>query len=142
MVPHHGLAQVQVQFGKRVPSQTTGLAVTRNAKRLPRQPRRRFQAAGQKPVFHLYISGATPRSSDAITHLKPVLEKLFEGDYELRVTDIYQEPQKANAANVFLVPTLVREHPEPELRIVGDFSSEEKIRSSLMARFSNSSSDE
>jgi len=90
----------------------------------------------------LYISGATPRSTDAITNLKPVLERLWGGDYELRVTDIYQEPQTANAARVYMAPTLVREQPAPELRIVGDFSSEEELISSLMAGLSDETPDE
>lgn len=104
--------------------------------------RHRFQAAGQESIFHLYISGATPRSTDAITHLKSVLKELFEGDYELRITDIYQEPQKANAAQVYLAPTLIREHPAPVLRIVGDFSNEEEITSSLIADLLNEAPDE
>ncbi|HKT12628.1 MAG TPA: circadian clock KaiB family protein [Terriglobia bacterium] len=94
---------------------------------------RRLQTAEPRPVFHLYVSGATARSTEAITKLKPVLEKLYQGNYELRVTDIYQEPQKANAAQVYLTPTLLREHPAPVLRIVGKFSSEEEIRYSLIA---------
>jgi circadian clock protein KaiB len=98
--------------------------------------------ARQKPVFHLYVSGATPRSTNAITNLKPVLGKLFEGGYELRVTDIYQEPQKANTAHVYVAPTLVREHPEPVVRMVGGFSSEDEIRSLLIARFPNETPDE
>lgn len=123
-------------------SQQPGIVLTNDAKRTRGNARQRFQQAGRKPVFHLYISGATPRSTDAITNLKPVLERLFDGDYELRVTDVYQEPQTANAAQVYLTPTLVREQPAPVLRIVGDFSSEEKITSSLMAGLSNEFPDE
>lgn len=119
-----------------------GVAVTHDANRKRGQIRHRFESVGRKPIFHLYISGATPRSTAAITHLKPVLEKLFEGHYELRVTDIYQEPKKANAAKVYLAPTLVRESPAPVLRIVGDFSSEEVITSLLIARLSNEVPDE
>lgn len=114
----------------------------KDAKKGRDETHRSFQTAGPRPVFHLYISGATPRSTDAVAKLKPVLEKLYEGDYELRVTDIYQEPQKANAAQVYLAPTLVREHPAPMLRIVGKFSSEEEIRSSLMAAASDEVRDE
>lgn len=116
--------------------------MTDSAKKVRGPTHRRVRMAGQKPVFHLYVSGATPKSTDAITNLKPVLEKLFDGDYELRVTDIYQEPQKANAAQVYLAPTLVREHPEPVVRIVGDFSSEDDIQSLLIARLSNETADE
>jgi hypothetical protein len=41
-----------------------------------------------------------------------------------------------------LAPTLIREHPAPVLRIAGDFSSEEKIRSSLIAWLSKDVPDE
>lgn len=75
-------------------------------------------------------------------NLKPVLEKLYEGDYDLLVTDIYQEPQTANTAQVYLTPTLIREHPAPVVRIVGNFSSEEEVRRLLGARFSNETPDE
>lgn len=95
-----------------------------------------------KTTFHLYISGAQPRSTDAITNMKPVLGKLFEGNYDLRVTDIYQEPQAANAARVYLAPTLIREHPAPVVRVVGDFSSREEIRSLLTGRLQNDTQDE
>lgn len=106
------------------------------------QTRQRFLLPGQNPFFRLYISGATSRSTDAIANLRPVLEKLFEGNYDLRITDIYQEPQTANAARVYLALTLVLEHPSPELRIVGDFTGEEEIRSLLIARLSNQTPDE
>lgn len=112
-------------------------AMKHKAKRTQEQVRQSLRPAGQTPIFHLYVSGATPRSSTAITNLKPVLEELFDGDYELRVTDIYQEPQKANAAQVYVAPALVREHPEPVVRIVGDFSSEDGLRSLLMERLTS-----
>ncbi|MGH7972391.1 MAG: circadian clock KaiB family protein, partial [Limisphaerales bacterium] len=117
-------------------------AMTHHVKRTRGPARQRLQPAAKRPVFHLYISGATPRSSIAITNLKPVLEKLFDGDYELRVTDIYQEPHKANAVQVYVTPTLVREHPEPVVRMVGDFSSEDVIRSLLIEQLTNEKPDE
>lgn len=100
------------------------------------------QRASRKPAFHLYVSGATPRSTRAIANLRPVLEDLFEGDYELFVTDIYQEPHKATAAQVYMAPTLIREYPAPVMRVVGDFSNEENIRAMLAPEASNETPDE
>jgi circadian clock protein KaiB len=104
-----------------------------NAENVRRPVRQRFLKAGPTPVFRLYVSGATHKSTIAITNMKRVLEELFGGDYELLVTDIYQEPEKVEAAQVYLVPMLVREQPEPEVRITGDFSSEDDVRSLLVA---------
>jgi len=84
------------------------------------------------PIFHLYIAGATRRSTEALVNLKRVLADLLEGGYELRVTDIYQEPRKAVASGVQMAPMLIREYPLPALRVVGGFSSKERIRSMLI----------
>lgn len=84
------------------------------------------------PVFHLYVAGATRRSTEAIVNLKSLLADLFKEGYELRVTDIYQDPRKAMAAGIQLTPVLIREYPAPQLRAAGVFSSEEKIRTRLL----------
>jgi len=91
------------------------------------------ELANRKPVFRLYVSGATPKSTQAIVSVKRVLESMCGGDYELRVVDIYQEREKVNRAQVSAVPMLVREQPLPVLRMIGDFSSPGRIRSMLSA---------
>lgn len=91
---------------------------------MARQGQNLYSEAGQKPIFHLYTSGATPGSIKAITNLKSILDSLFVAAYELKVTDVYQEPQVAIAAEVHATPTLIREHPAPAVRISGDFSGE------------------
>lgn len=88
--------------------------------------------ASRKPLFCLYISGATPKSTQAIINLKPVLDGLFREGYDLRVIDIYQNPPPGDA-RVPAVPVLIREYPLPVLRIGGDFSSAENIRRMLYA---------
>jgi circadian clock protein KaiB len=108
-----------------------GAAVSDSERRTKRQTHSLSQKPRRKPVFHLYVSGATPRSSQAIANLRPVLEGLYEGDYELLVTDIYQQPHEATAARVHMAPTLVREYPAPILRVVGDFSNMKNIRAML-----------
>lgn len=111
-------------------------------RRTKRQTHSLSQKDGRKPVFHLYVSGATPRSTQAIANLRPVLEGLYEGDYELLLTDIYQQPQEATAARVHMAPTLIREYPAPVLRVVGDFSNEKNIRAMLAPRAPNKIPDE
>ena len=43
------------------------------------------------------------------------------------VTDLYQEPAKAREEQIIVVPMLVKRHPLPLQRIVGDLSSEEHV---------------
>ena len=138
---YHGFALAYGELAGRA-ARYPGKTMTKDTKTMRGQTRHLFQMAGRRPVFHLYISGATPRSTEAITNLKPVLEKIFDGEYDLRVTDIFQEPQEAHAAGVDLAPTLVREYPAPVLKMVGNFSSGEEIRSLLIARLSNETPDE
>lgn len=82
-------------------------------------------------MFQLYVAGATPKSTQAITNLKQALDSLFDGAYELKVIDIYQEPGKSRTAGVAAVPLLIREYPLPAQRLVGDFSSAVRIQSLL-----------
>lgn len=87
----------------------------------------RVPAVSGKPVFRLYISGATPKSTQAIVNLKRVLNSLFDKRYELAVIDIYQEPHKAEALQVRAVPQLIKEKPLPAMSFFGDFSSTQRI---------------
>jgi circadian clock protein KaiB len=93
-----------------------------------------LQETGRKPVFCLYISGATAKSTQAITNLKPVLDGLYKEGYDLRVIDIYQDPSPPGTTRISAAPMLIREYPLPILRIGSDFSSAESIRRMLSAR--------
>ena len=43
-------------------------------------------------VFHLYISGASPRSKRALANIKEICEGHLKGRYDLEVIDIFQSP--------------------------------------------------
>lgn len=85
-------------------------------------------------VFHLYIAGASVRSSLAITNIRKICEQYLLGRYELDVIDIYQQPETTTKAQVVAVPTLIKEFPMPPQRFVGDLSDTEKIVVSLKLR--------
>ena len=77
--------------------------------------------------FRLYVSGASPRSTLAITNVRQVCEQYLHGRYELEVIDVYQQAEAAKEAQVLAVPTLIKELPFPRKRFVGDMSNTEKI---------------
>jgi circadian clock protein KaiB len=82
-------------------------------------------------VLRLYVTGATDRSSRAITNIRWICEKHLKGCYDLRVVDIYQQPGLAETYEIIAAPTLVKSEPPPQKRLVGDFSDRERLIAGL-----------
>jgi circadian clock protein KaiB len=82
-------------------------------------------------VFRLYITGASPNSSLAITNLKTFLEKHLANKYDLQIIDVYQQPQIAKSVDIFALPLLIKKSPLPERRLIGDMSNSDKLLKSL-----------
>ena len=82
-------------------------------------------------VFRLYITGASPNSSRAISNLKNIFEKHLGSQYELHIIDVYQQPQIVHKVNIVALPLLVRSRPLPERRLIGDMSDGDKVIRSL-----------
>jgi circadian clock protein KaiB len=82
-------------------------------------------------VLRLYIAGATPQSSNAVEALRAVCEEHLRGRYELRVIDVFQQPELAESDEIIAVPTLVKKLPAPVSRVVGDLSNVHRIRVAL-----------
>ena len=80
------------------------------------------EAASGQPCYrlHLYISGATPRSAQAVASLKEVAEERLRGRYDLEVIDAYQQAELLRDEQVLVLPTLVKQLPLPLRRMVGD----------------------
>ena len=78
-------------------------------------------------IFHLYITGASPNSSRAITNLTNLCEGRLKGKYELCIIDVYQQPHIAKGVDIIALPLLVRKLPLPERRVIGDLSDQEKV---------------
>ncbi|MBN1340633.1 MAG: circadian clock KaiB family protein [Bacteroidales bacterium] len=80
-----------------------------------------------KYILRLYITGSTSRSILAITNLKKICEEYLEGRYELKVIDLYQQPDLAKGEQIIAAPTLIKKIPLPFRRIIGDMSDKEKV---------------
>lgn len=78
-------------------------------------------------VFRLYVTGATSRSTRAISNARRLFEVNLQGRYELEIVDIYLEPMKAKEHQIVAAPTLVKLAPAPILRVIGDLSDEVKM---------------
>ena len=78
-------------------------------------------------VLRLYVTGMTPRSTEAFASIKAICEERLQGRYELEVIDIYQHPQLAIDEQIIAVPTLVKKLPAPLRRLVGDLSNVDRV---------------
>jgi circadian clock protein KaiB len=78
-------------------------------------------------VLRLYVSGMTPRSTEAIKNLTAICEKYLKDRYELEVIDIYKHPELAQTDQIIAAPTLVKKLPLPLRSLVGTLSNEERV---------------
>lgn len=80
-----------------------------------------------KHVLLLYVTGMTPKSTRAIANVRSICEQYLKGAYELKVIDIYQQPQLAKGEQIIATPTLIKQLPLPLRKIIGDMSDTEKF---------------
>lgn len=81
----------------------------------------------QRYMLRLFITGMTPRSTEALASIKTICEQNLKGRYDLEVIDIYQHPELAKEAQIIAAPTLVKELPEPLRRLIGNLSDTERV---------------
>ena len=76
----------------------------------------------QKLFLKLYVSGNTIRSQKAINNLKTFCQKELIKESVITVIDITKNPEIAEEKKILITPTLVRELPLPQERVIGDLS--------------------
>ena len=85
-------------------------------------------------VLRLFVTGMTPRSTEAIARIKAICVEYLEGRYELEVIDIYQNPAVARDEQIIAAPTLVKKLPLPLRRLVGDLTDKKRVLLGLNIR--------
>ena len=82
-------------------------------------------------IFRLYITGASPNSLRAIANTKNICEEYFNENYELEIIDVHQQPSVARLENIIALPLLIKKHPLPEKRLIGDMSNIDRVLNSI-----------
>lgn len=82
-------------------------------------------------LLTLYVSGTSPKSVRAIRNIRKVCEDRLDGRYRLEVVDLYQQPERAEEAQIVAAPTLIKSLPLPIRRLVGDLADMEKVLKGL-----------
>lgn len=86
-----------------------------------------------RPVaLTLFVSGASPRSAEAVATVRGLCERRLSGRYSLEVIDIYQQPDLIADEQLASAPTLVRRSPGPVQRLVGDVFDTRKLLTLLL----------
>jgi circadian clock protein KaiB len=81
--------------------------------------------------LRLFVTGASPNSTRAISNLKDICEKYLAERYELEIIDIHQQPLMAQTEQIIAVPMLIKKSPGAERRLIGDMSNLEKVLKGL-----------
>lgn len=77
--------------------------------------------------LRLFVTGASPNSTRAISNLKSICDTYLKDNYELEIIDIHQQPLIAQSEQIVAVPLLIKKAPGVERRLIGDMSDREKV---------------
>lgn len=94
----------------------------------------------RKIMLTLYVMSINPEVKQFITQLSGELAAHYQpGYWALDVVEVLSMPEKALQKNVYATPMLVRDIPEPVLKLLGDLSKMHTMMGTLTAQTGNSS---
>ena len=76
----------------------------------------------KKYVLKLYVTGETLRTDRAISNLKELCQENFPDEYKIIIIDVLKQPDVAEKEKIIVTPTLIKEFPLPQVRIIGNLS--------------------
>ncbi len=85
-------------------------------------------------LLKLYVTGSSPRAEVAIANLRRICEQELDGQYDLQIIDVLEQPQVAEDDKILATPTLIKQLPPPLRRVIGDLSDKEKVLLGLEVR--------
>ena len=86
---------------------------------------------GNSYVLRLFVTGATPNSTRAVTNIRQICETHLKGNYSLEIVDVYQQNNLAEQEQLIALPLLIKKFPLPERRLIGDMSDTQKVLKGL-----------
>jgi circadian clock protein KaiB len=79
----------------------------------------------------LYVSGASPRSTEAITTVRRICDEELAGQVELTVLNAADHPDRVLDDHILAIPTLVKRTPQPMRHLVGNLTDPARVRLGL-----------
>lgn len=88
----------------------------------------------QTSTFRLFVNGAeTVLTEELLRLLHEMFETVLKQPYTLKVIDVTQHPEQAEADQISVTPTLVRACPSPLKKLSGDLKTPQRVLSFLQA---------
>jgi len=84
--------------------------------------------------LRLYVVEGSAKCVRALANLERACAHWLPGRYRIEVIDLAENPRQAVADQVVAVPTLIRRHPPPVRKIVGDLSDTERLLVDMQLR--------
>ena len=78
-------------------------------------------------MLKLYVTGDTPRSNKAISNLNQLCQANLPNQFKIIIIDVLKQPDIAEKEKIIFTPTLVKESPSPQMRIIGDLSDVQTV---------------
>lgn len=95
----------------------------------PAPPRRNEPAVSCRLL--LFVAGDEPNSRLARANLQRLFTEKPVNDHDLMVVDVFEDTSRALEHLILVTPTLLRLQPEPEIRVIGNLSDLDTVRSAL-----------
>jgi circadian clock protein KaiB len=86
-------------------------------------------------VLHLYVSGMSLKSMEAIENIKRLCDEHLKDAFELEIIDLYKNPEAASEQQIVFSPSLIKTLPLPKKVLVGTFKDSEKVIKGLGISF-------
>lgn len=87
--------------------------------------------SGPRWALTLYVSGASPRSTEAIDTVRRICDEDLEGRVDLRVLNAADHPESVLDDHILAIPTLVKHAPAPMRHLVGNLTDLDRVRVGL-----------
>jgi len=91
------------------------------------RPKSRPPRSAPEYLLRLYVAGQTPKGLAAFVNLRHICEEHLAGRYRIEVVDLLLNPALARGDQILALPAVVRQLPPPVKKIIGDFSSAERV---------------
>jgi circadian clock protein KaiB len=88
-------------------------------------------------ALKLYVTGRTASAARAIAAVQTLQDEIGPARLAVEIIDVLDNPFAALNDSVFATPTVFRILPAPVRRVVGDFSSRERLVDALQLDFKN-----
>jgi len=88
-----------------------------------------------KIILHLYVTGMSSKSMEAIENIKRLCDEHLHDNFELEIIDLYKNPQLASEQQIIFSPSLIKSLPLPRKVFIGTFADTEKVIKGMSITF-------